>query len=177
MCIRDRSLKADQYGKLYLRGVIRENYTGTAWEELPAEEKADSEALFYWLHKNGFYGNEMIGLASDLTEEETAEQTVEITNLGACREHLYLPYALHDSSLLSADVIGDAEVKKNEENWTISYLSGSVPQWYAVLQKLADHQKADKEQEYLRCEDAYRKYVYDKDCLLYTSDAADELEV
>ena len=27
-------------------------------------------------------------------EEETAEQTGEITNLGACREHLYLPYAL-----------------------------------------------------------------------------------
>lgn len=166
------SLKADQYGKLYLRGVIRENYTGTAWEELPAEEKADSEALFYWLHKNGFYGNEMIGLASDLTEEETAEQTVEITNLGACREHLYLPYALHDSSLLSADVIGDAEVKKNEENWTISYLSGSVPQWYAVLQKLADHQKADKEQEYLRCEDAYRKYVYDKDLQITDTAAA-----
>lgn len=114
----------------------------------------------------------MIGLASDLTEEETAEQTVEITNLGACREHLYLPYALHDSSLLSADVIGDAEVKKNEENWTISYLSGSVPQWYAVLQKLADHQKADKEQEYLRCEDAYRKYVYDKDLQITDTAAA-----
>ena len=28
------SLKADQYGKLYLRGVIRENYTGTAWAAL-----------------------------------------------------------------------------------------------------------------------------------------------
>jgi len=166
------SLKADQYGKLYLRGVIRETYTGTAWEELPAEEKADSEALFYWLHKNGFYGNEMIGLASDLTGEETGEQTVEITNLGACREHSYLPYALHDSSMLSADVIGDAEVKHTEQSYQVSYLPGSVPQWYAVLQKLADHQKADKEQEYLRCEDAYRKYVYDKDLQITDTAAA-----
>lgn len=166
------SLKADQYGKLYLRGVIRENYTGTAWEELPAEERADSEALFYWLHKNDFYGNEMIGLASDLTEEETGEQTIEITNLGACREHLYLPYALHDRSTLSADVIGDAEVKKKEQSYQISYLPGSVPQWYSVLQKLADGQKEDKEQEYLRCEDAYRKYVYDKDLQITDTAAA-----
>ena len=164
------SLTAEQYGKVYLRGMIGETYTGTAWEELPPEEKADSEALFYWLHKNGFYGNEMIGLASDLTEEATEEQTMKIQNLGACREHLYLPYALYGSDSLSPDVIGDAEVKKKEESWEITYLPGSVPQWYAVLQKLADGQKQEKEQEYLQCENAYRKYVYDKD--LQITDAA-----
>lgn len=68
------SLKADQYGKLYLRGVIRENYTGTAWEELPAEEKQTVRRCFTGFIKMGFTGNEMIGLASDLTEEETANR-------------------------------------------------------------------------------------------------------
>ena len=44
----------DTTQKLYLRGMTGEVYTGTAWEALPAAERAVWKDDFYWLHADGF---------------------------------------------------------------------------------------------------------------------------
>lgn len=163
------SLQADSYEKLYLRGMTGEVYTGTSWKELPAKERADEEDLFYWLHKDGFYGQEMIGKAADVTDSEAELQTMQVQNLAACRGHLYLPYGLQGTELLEPDLIGDAQTASGETEWNMTYRSGSVPAWYGILQKLSKEQQEPEIAEYLRQEESYREYVNKKDLELTES--------
>lgn len=79
------SLQADSYEKLYLRGMTGEVYTGSSWEELPAEDRADASDLFYWLHKNDFYGQAMIRSVADVTDSEDNVYTMSVQNLAACQ--------------------------------------------------------------------------------------------
>ena len=147
-----------------------EVYTGTAWEELQPEDRAEDADLFYWLHKDDFYGQEMIGRASDVTDSEEEIHTLQVQNLNACRGHLYLPYGLQGTELLEPDLIGDAQTAAGRTQWTMSYRSGSVPSWYGILQTLSNGQNEPEEAEYLRQEESYRDYVNEKD--LELTDAA-----
>lgn len=110
-------------GKVYLRGQIYEVYTGSRWEAADTKDTAAYEELFYWLHKDGFYGQSQIGTASRwaLTAAEPLAMTVK--NLTACAAHGYYPYALYGSGLLDAAQIGDAGLPAAEE---LRYLTGSV---------------------------------------------------
>ncbi|RHT83188.1 hypothetical protein DW725_07365 [Clostridiaceae bacterium AM27-36LB] len=164
------SLQADSYEKLYLRGMTGEVYTGSSWEELPAEDRADASDLFYWLHKNDFYGQAMIRSVADVTDSEDNVYTMSVQNLAACKGHMYLPYGLEGTELLEADLIGDGESAAGQTSWKMSYRSGSVPVWYGMLQKLAAEQTTPEAEEYLRMEESYREYVSEKD--LELTDAA-----
>ena len=155
-------LTMSQPQKLYLRGSVYEVYTGTAWEETPSEVLAEQEALFYWLHEAGFYGQSQIGTASALTEEITP-QTLTVRNLGACGANGYYPYALLGSETLEKDIIGDARFPEAEQ---LSYLAGSVPQWYLVQQNLSENQRNGNVGAYLAAEEAYEAYVTEADMQL-----------
>ncbi len=149
--------------KLYLRGQIYETYDGSAWLPLSAEERAKQEALFYWLHDGGFYGQSQIGSAAVYTGNTVpAEMTVE--NLTACSAHGYLPYALCDGNAFFDPVlIGDTALP---EMASMQYLPGSVPEWYGVQQALASAQNRSNITEYLRLEGAYEQYVTSVDLQL-----------
>ena len=148
--------------KLYLRGAVYETYDGGAWTALPPEEKAEEESLFYWLHRTGFFGQSQIGTAAALTgQAELKELTVE--NLTACRAHGYYPYALGDSGSLDEALIGDTDLPEAK---TMSYVPGSVPQWYEVQQLLASAQETGDIARYLAGEEAYEAYVTEKDLQL-----------
>ncbi|MBR4080035.1 MAG: transglutaminase domain-containing protein [Christensenellaceae bacterium] len=156
------SVTMETPGKVYLRGSIYEVYDGTSWEQLPASQRAEQEELFYWLHASGFYGQSQIGNASKFTKN-ISPQTMTVKNLSACREHGYYPYALYESEDLDADLIGDA---KNPQSERFTYLTGSVPEWYAAQQTLASAQKRGNITEYLKQEQAYAKYVKTADLQL-----------
>lgn len=141
--------------KLYLRGTVYNTYTGTAWEELDPEEKSEEEDLFYWLHKSGFYGQSQIGSAMAFTAQPAA-QTMTVRNLAACTDHGYYPYALYGSDSLEDDLIGDDRFPAAQ---SIRYLTGSVPEWYAVQHSLAGAQGRANIGEYLAGEERYRAYV------------------
>lgn len=155
-------LTLSQPQKLYLRGAIYEVYDGQSWSALPAQERAEASDLFYWLHESGFYGQSQLAMASALVTQESL-QTMTIENLSACRAHGYLPYALARTDTLDAALIGDAVAP---ESSTISYLSGSLPQWYRVQQALAASQDRSNVADYLSCEAAYEAYVTQKDLQL-----------
>lgn len=155
-------LTMTQPQKMYLRGKIYEIYTGSSWTALDTQEQAEYESLFFWLHQTHFYGQSQIGLATSLTTQVEAEQMT-IENLSACREQGYYPYALADSQSLDAGLIGDAYFPKKN---TVSYYSGSVPQWYAVQRTLASAQERENVAAYLTWEEAYEQYVTDTDLQL-----------
>lgn len=148
--------------KLYLRGRVYETYTGTAWEAADPEILAQQEDLFYWLHRSGLYGQSQIGTATALTGE-VQPQTLTVRNLSACGETGYYPYALLGSGTLEEDRIGDARFPAAD---SLTYLPGSVPEWYEVQQTLAQMQSRESVAEYLAAEEAYEAYVTEADVQL-----------
>ena len=58
----------------YLRGFTGCVYTGAGWEGLAAETLWENRDLFFWLHADGFYGQEELGTAAvSLDEAVVAE--------------------------------------------------------------------------------------------------------
>lgn len=151
--------------KFYLKGMVGEVYTGNAWEELPAVAKQEGEDLFYWLHKNDFFGQTSIASAVSLADNAEQYQ-LKITNISACREHQYFPYGLADMKYLDSDKIADTEADYMEAEMDYNYFSGSLPQWYEAYMYLSDHYNEKKVQEYLTLEQSYREFVYENDLQL-----------
>lgn len=145
--------------KLYLRGAVYETYTGTAWETREREETAEAEDLFYWLHKSGFYGQSQVGTATAFTLQPQVE-TLTVRNLSACSSHGYYPYALYGTDSLEENRIGDDGFPQAE---SLTYLTGSVPEWYTVQHSLASAQGRSNIAQYLACEEEYRAYVTEAD--------------
>lgn len=147
----------DEPQKLYLRGMTGEVYTGTAWEPLSGEDKTAWAEEFYWLHRDGFNALTSVSAVEELTAE-TAARNMRVENLSACREHAYLPYALCAWDGLDDLLIGDAAAPgvKTEE---LSYIPGSVPEWFTAQSALAVRQSGKTEQAFLAMEQVYREYA------------------
>ena len=144
--------------KLYLRGAVYENYTGTAWESADTQKQADYEDLFYWLHESSFYGQSQIGLVEQIEGQRAQSMTVQ--TLDACGGHGYYPYAVAGSEMLDAQRIGDAELPAVQE---LHYYTGSVPRWYELQQTLVESQNTTAVSGYLAVEQEYAAYVTEMD--------------
>lgn len=142
--------------KLYLKGFVGETYTGSGWESLSGDTLADSGDLFYWLHREGFYGQSALGQAVGLTSQE-ASAAMTIVNRSACSARAYIPYALADNSYLDPMALGDAGIRAQGVEATLRYYPGSVPQWYEAQADLSREQ--DEHKAYLSLESAYDDFV------------------
>lgn len=141
--------------KMYLRGQIYEVYTGISWEPAETKKMAEYSDLYYWLHQSDFYGQSQIGTAAALTGQmEPLSMTVR--NLSACSAHGYYPYAVCGSSTLEEEQIGDTLLPAAEN---LTYLPGSVPEWYQIQNNLASEQEKESISRYLALEQAYKDYV------------------
>ena len=145
----------EQPEKVYLRGQVYDTYTGTGWKAADTEETAQYEDLFYWLNEAGFYGQSQIALADGYTETATP-LSMTIRNLSACSAHGYYPYAVYGSETLAADRIGDTDLPPAE---SLSYLKGSVPDWYQIQRNLSTAQGRENIETYLSKEQAYADYL------------------
>lgn len=176
------ALKLEEPQKLYLRGMVGEVYTGTEWRQPQSDTYIEAEDTFYWLHKYGFYGASSIGNAMLLTGG-TAISEMTITNMAACRKYQYLPYGLADSRVLDERAIGDGSVLVSQamtangekitstvgDTVTVTYVPGSLPEWYQTKANLVQGQKESKLQEYLKQEQTYREYVEAQDLQITNS--------
>lgn len=151
--------------KLYIRGLTGEVYTGSFWEPLGEEARQEGEALFYWLHKSGFYGQSTIGKVMDL-KGEGASAALHIENVSACSNHQYLPYALAGNEGLAERSVGDTANPPDTEISEFSIYSGSVPAWYEAASWLSQNQTEEQVKEYLLQEQSYREFVYAQDLQL-----------
>lgn len=151
--------------KMYFRQMTGEIYTGSSWEPLDEEDRKEGKALFYWLHRSGFYGQNVTGEALGLSgKKKTASVTVE--NVSACGKNRYLPYGLKAGTAFVEDAIGDTENPAQSEKEKLTYYTGSTAEWYKQALWLEKHQKDEKVQQYLKKEEPYRKFVYAKDLRL-----------
>lgn len=144
--------------KLYLKGFVGEVYTGGSWENLPTETLAEYSEEFYWLHKNGFFGQTAVSSALFSTGE-FKEKNLSIKNISACSKYAYLPYAL-SSAKLDERIIGDAATKSFGKSCSVDYIPGGLSEWYMSQVNLSENQdKNEAVSAHLANEAVYRDFV------------------
>lgn len=172
----------------YLRGFVGERYETNTWKTLSEADKEslyDNADLFYWLHKDGFFGQNQIvnaaNAAGNIFTEEKADKSINrvtVENLNASSKYLYLPYELAESSCADEKAIGDAYTQADGISGTRSYSCEATENIIVKYQKLASGlQKQKKAREeatvtgeagstdsvglYLEDEEAYNAFVYE----------------
>ncbi|MDO4621406.1 MAG: transglutaminase-like domain-containing protein [Eubacteriales bacterium] len=155
----------------YLRGFIGSVYEGNRWTESENEKRWAGRDLFYWLHADGFYGQQELAQAAKvLKPEEYQENTITIENIAANRKYLLTPYELQmkeeeTKKLLQKQLLGDEGIRsaglQGEKKYTYtSYpaLAASYPELVGKLSK-AD-EPAEEVERYRKNESYYNEYVY-----------------
>lgn len=139
---------------LYLRGYVAGEYTGTSWERPAAAELAENAEALYTLQTNYFTPAAQLA-AAWASQDTEAENHVTIAPLGACREHLYLPYGAASALPDAADLTGEGSRTALPQSYDAPLYP--VEESY-LLQKTLSEQSGDD--AYRQGEAAYRRWVY-----------------
>ena len=159
----------------YLRGFTGSVYTDDGWEGEDSAKLWKNRDLFYWLHQDDFYGQEILGKAAAALDTEMAaaeKNTVTVQNLTGTSRYCYTPYELADltadagQKLLDAQKIGDCGILnggiRGERTHTYqAYLAliTKYPSYTATLLD-SDHLSAAGK-DYQKLEEYYNAFVYD----------------
>ena len=154
----------------YLRGYTGSVYNKHGWETTDKKVLYNASDLFYWLHQDGFFGQETLPLASlalDETTKEEPENTVTIKNLKEDSRYLYTPYELIGTTP-DKNRIGDEGVAakglKGQREYTYTALENQIKKYPSLTAKLADTENLDEEgKAYSEKEAFYNQYVYETD--------------
>lgn len=159
----------------YLRGFTGSTYTGDGWTEAEEEALWENRDLFYWLHQDNFFGQEILSdaaLALSSVEDLPKENIVTVKNIGGNSKYLYTPYELNSMqddalwSVLDQQKIGDcsvyAEGWTGNREYTYQALENQVvnyPTYAAAL--LEQENLSTSGKNYQKNEEYYNAFVYD----------------
>jgi transglutaminase-like putative cysteine protease len=155
---------------LYLRGYVGSVYTVSGWEGLAKKELYHKGNLFYWLHKDGFYGFSQLALAAKTAEEVNDNDylTVSVTVIGAKNKYIYTPYeyvVATDSGALYriGDLAPDQRDFDNKDTYTYETLTNQVKKSASLAQILSSMSDGGdvNVSSYLKDESYYREFVYE----------------
>ena len=147
----------------YLKGFVGEDYDGKAWIRIRDEETADDADMFYWLHENGFYGQEQTGKAYE-DSGDGADGFVSVLNLRGCSNYCYVPYGVNmqDDSLLDRKDVGDLNIKVSDPELSkdniYPVVSGAADNSRSLQRSLNEQESDPLVSSYLDKEETYRKY-------------------
>lgn len=161
----------DEPESLYLRGFVGSAYTGEGWAEAPKTELADGADLFYWLHRDGFYGQTQLASAALLLDDECSADdalSISVRHVGASREYVYAPYELLSASdeLIDPAGIGDIQPYslklKGADRYELTALPNQVKRYTALLAQMSEAEAAPSAplEGYLMDESHYNSFVY-----------------
>lgn len=158
----------------YLRGFTGSTYTGDGWKDADAAKLWKSRNLFYWLHQDGFYGQETLGDAALLfgsEEDRTQKNTITMENTGGNSRYYYVPYELDGSAdsavqqALDAQKIGDSSIVteglRGQRQYTYQTLLPQITKYPAYTTALLDTDALDEAgKNYQNLESYYNEFVY-----------------
>lgn len=171
----------DHPASLYLRGFVGSVYDGSSWESISQEDAYAEKNLFYWLHKDDFYGENQLQNARNLIQDDTLSSekgTIFINNKNASSKYLYTPYELTD---LPKDYIGETAQADSTLNarglfgkrtYSFSSLGNLVSNFTTLGAKVyqaltsennAGNSGADALSTYRSQESYYNTFVYQED--------------
>lgn len=172
---------------LYLRGFVGSVYDGSSWESISTEEAYKEKDLFYWLHKDGFYGETQLQDARNLIQDDSLSSekgTITVNNKTASSKYLYTPYELTDlpegctGETAQADSTLNARGLFGKRNYSFSSLGNLVGDFTTLgaktyqtltLENNTGDSEADAVSAYRSQESYYNTFVYQEDTQLPAS--------
>ena len=157
----------------YLRGFVGSKYTKEGWEALPGEEAGRTSDLFYWLHKEKFYGQTQLADLAMRFDREKQSASMTIQNVNASSKYLYLPYEITTfigTDKGHAEDRHDTDKRWGDERFTPKGIFGERTYQFLTLpnqiKNYTDLSAAlavlptEKEDDYRLNEAHYNEYVY-----------------
>lgn len=155
---------------LYLRGYVGSDYNGNSWKAAAPEALWDGAELFFWLHRNGFYGETQLSTLSSLIgSAKAAPVEMSIRHTGASRDIIYTPYELIKTGegLPDPNDVGDICLRRLAVRWPDSYALFSdenlVSQCVTLSRTLFEQETSSADEAlnaYLNNESHYNRFVY-----------------
>lgn len=155
-----------QPASYYLRGFVGESYENNTWKPLDAQTRYEYADAFYWLHKDGFYGQSQLTTAAKVVDSEQIayENKVTIQNVALPSDVVYAPYELLETSdILDAQLIGDSSIPATGFWGTREYTwqaSDNIITHYRRIAALLSQSGTKEAQTYLASEAVYNQFVY-----------------
>lgn len=141
---------------VYLRGFVGDIFDGVRWTALDNAILSEYADLFYWLHEYDFYSSTQTMYALQAVGGSET-QSVQVTNLSACKRYAFLPTVCRADDLLRPEYIRETLFAK-EETYTAQMPLYDKAALFAAQRKLAQNGSADG--MYMQCERAYAQFVY-----------------
>ena len=162
------TVTSQQAKTLYLCSYTGGRYRDGVWEPLPGSAYGgDYAGMLNWLSARDFLpATQYSSFLSAGEDASYAENTVEITAVGADRSRLYLPYSTDLSQLRQANLRRDSQTVSarllGSRSYTFTEHSGLFP--CELMQQSAWLSEAETEDQtaYLQSEAVYRAFVYDQ---------------
>lgn len=151
----------------YLRGFVGGTYNGSSWQQPENKQLYKSADLFYWLHKNDFYGYNQLSVLSKQLNKNGIENRIIINNVGASTQYMYTPYELDSCSLVNKNKITDTAPvilgAFGQHSYTYTAVDNQVKQYTSLLSGLYNNDIGDKAaaDSYMNIESYYSDYVYE----------------
>lgn len=153
----------------YLRGFVGGTYNGSSWRQPENKQLYKSADLFYWLHRNNFYGYNQLSVLSKQLNKDGSENQIIINNVGASTQYMYTPYELDSCSysLVNKNKITDTAPviwgAFGQHSYTYTAVDNQVKQYTSLLSGLYNNDIDDKAAAdgYMNIESHYSDYVYE----------------
>lgn len=152
----------------YLRGYVGSVYTEKGWQQLNNLQLYKSSSLFYWLHKDNFYGYNQLSVLAD-TVGSNIDNRIIINNTGACAKYMYIPYEVNgfENKVVNYNLINDANPFSSScfgaKIYTYSAASNMVKQYTTLSAQLYSNINSSESaiKGYVNNEAHYNEFVYD----------------
>jgi hypothetical protein len=164
-------VKMSKPDSIWLRGYIGSSYTGKSWEKEDPSDLYDRSDLFYWLHRDNFFGQKQLADAALATGKEKIGNVnrISIKNRSASSRNIYAPYELQaiNGDLMPESYIGDARLNSpgfiGLREYHLNALPNIVKCYPEVMNELYKGGERDllHIEPFLLVESNYAKYVYD----------------
>ncbi|MGO5164506.1 MULTISPECIES: transglutaminase-like domain-containing protein [unclassified Candidatus Paralachnospira] len=172
----------------YLRGFTGTDYTGSGWTDCENQTMWKNRDLFYWLHEEGLFGQELLGSAAqalgttktgasgsgqDSSNGSALEiNRITVKNVAGNSKYLYVPYELLTDpngsvgTLLTKQRIGDTAVRSGgflgSREYSYEALSNQILQYPALTAALLDTESLSPAGEaYAKLEGYYNQFAYE----------------
>lgn len=166
----------------YLRGFTGTEYTGIGWTDSGNRVLWENRDLFYWLHEEGLFGQQLLGSAAQAlkttadgtsgSDSSSEKNQITVKNLAGNSKYLYVPYELltdPDSStrtLLTKQRIGDTAVRSGglsgSREYSYEALSNQILQYPALTAALLDTESLSPAgAAYAKLEGYYNQFAYE----------------
>lgn len=148
----------------YLKGLVAGDFSQNGWKETDKNKLYKYADLFFWLHKENFYGQTQLFNAKSEGNSEIDINKMTINVLGASSKYIYTPYEYvsDNNELTDKDEIGDENLLSKGLYGTRKYefnVSDNIVTNYSdIVENLKNN--GDKPTDYLKNENYYNEFIY-----------------